>query len=86
MAGGVGVLFGAGLDAAHWESECVSVALVHGCNNGFPVRVCTMSGLDEWLYRLVNGDRRTWDQVKGFAGAVAVGLLFWAAIYELVKW
>jgi len=45
-----------------------------------------MNGLDEWLYRLVNGDRRTWDQVKGFAGAVAVGLLFWAAIYELVYW
>ena len=42
--------------------------------------------MDEWLYNLVNGDPKTWRQVKGFAGAVAFGLLVWAAIYELVAW
>ena len=42
--------------------------------------------MDEWLYNLVNGDPKTWRQVKGFAGAVAFGLLVAAAIYELVYW
>jgi hypothetical protein len=42
--------------------------------------------MDEWLYNLVNGDPKTWRQVKGFAGAVAFGLLVYAAIYELVAW
>ncbi len=42
--------------------------------------------MDEWIYNLVNGDPKTWRQVKGFAGAVAFGLLVYAAIYELVAW
>jgi hypothetical protein len=42
--------------------------------------------MDEWIYNLMNGDPKTWRQVKGFAGAVAFGLLVWAAIYELAYW
>ena len=46
--------------------------------------------MEDWLWNVVNEKPgmfgRAWKAVKVLGGWAFVGLLFWAAVYELVKW
>ena len=59
-----------------------------GCVPGGP---CSVGGIvEDWLWNVVNekpGMFGSWQKaVRVLGGLVFVGLLFWAAIYGLVKW